>query len=318
MSTKSEREPFSVVEFLAGGIALTTVALIALIGARTSQPQYPSPSVPSSSVVAGQGDAASTAASLEMSPRPLSGGGVFLEWQSFSPAFSPGARPGVQTPAGPIRTATPPALDSPVESTLSPAAAVQPMDTRRWTTSRDDDAARVQTRGTLPSADAERNPINRSDAISIQRRLRDLGYYFGDGNGVWGAASRMALRDFKSMNGLQEDGRWDRETEEQLLSRPSIRAGRTFIGGWALEAGDCRHREGDDQLIVNSRGAHAASGRCDFRSIKQEAAGRWRIRAACSAAGQTWTANIALTLIGANLRWSSERGAETYVRCPRR
>src|ERR1700730_18039723 len=88
-STKSEREPFSVVECLAGGIALTTVALIALIGARTAQPQYPSPFAPSSSAATGQGDAASPAASLEMSPRPLSGGGVLLEWQSFSPGAGP-------------------------------------------------------------------------------------------------------------------------------------------------------------------------------------------------------------------------------------
>jgi hypothetical protein len=312
MNTRFEREPFSVAEFLAGGIALTTVALIAFIGVRTSQPQYPSPSDPSGSAVAGQGDAAPTTASIEMSPRPLGGGSVFLEWQSFNP----GAGPGRPLPAPSNGMATPAALDSPVDS--APAAVVEPTATRSSTTSRDDDTARVLTRGTLSPAEAERNPLNRSDATSIQRRLRDLGYYFGDGHGVWGTASRTALRDFKSMNGLQEDDRWDRETEEQLLSRPSLRAGRTFIGRWALEAGDCRHREASDQLIVNSRGAHAAAGRCDFRSVKQEAAGRWRIRAVCSAAGQAWHANIALTLIGSNLRWSSERGSETYVRCPKR
>jgi putative peptidoglycan binding protein len=175
-----------------------------------------------------------------------------------------------------------------------------------------------QMQETLSPPAAERNPLNRFDATSIQKRLHDLGYYFGDGNGVWGAASRKALRDFKSMNGIQDDDRWDRETEERLLSRPAVRAARTFIGGWALEAGECRHREGSAQLIIHSHGAEAAGGKCDFRSIKQEAASRWRIRAVCSAAGQAWNANIDLSLIGPNLRWSSERGTETYVRCLKR
>ena len=192
---------------------------------------------------------------------------------------------------------------------------------REWQPfNRDDDAARAQPQmqETPPPTAAERKSLNRSDATSIQKRLRDLGYYFGDGNGVWGAASRKALRDFKSMNGMQDDDRWDRETEERLLSRPAVRAARTFIGGWALEAGECRQREGSAQLIINSRGAEAAGGKCDFRSIKQEAASRWHIRAVCSAAGQAWNARIDLSLIGPHLRWSSERGTETYIRCPKR
>jgi Putative peptidoglycan binding domain len=210
------------------------------------------------------------------------------------------------------------AQDSPVESTPAPMAAVQPVDTRSPATSRDDDAAGVRTRGTPSPAETERDPLNRSDATSIQRRLRDLGYYFGDGNGVWGAGSRKALRDFKSRNGMQEDDRWDRETEERLWSRPAVRAARTFIGGWVLEGDECGHREGSAQLIINSRRAEAAGGKCDFRSIKQEAASKWRIRAICSATGQAWNANIDLAVIGPNLRWSSERGTETYVRCLKR
>jgi len=92
----------------------------------------------------------------------------------------------------------------------------------------------------------------------------------------------------------------------------------TFAGVWAREARDCRHREGDDQRIrIDQRGAQAVGARCVFRSVKQEAAGRWHVRALCTVAPNSWTANISLRLVGPNLRWSSERGTETYVRCPK-
>ena len=54
-----------------------------------------------------------------------------------------------------------------------------------------------------------------------------------------------------------------------------------------------------------------------FRSIRQEHADRWRVRASCNAALDSWSAHISLRMIGANLRWSSERGTETYLRCGR-
>ncbi len=237
---------------------------------------------------------------------PASGRGVPPSPDASGPTPPASDPPVERTPAAPLATPTretevpPPAADPPVARTPAPAA--------------------TPTRETeTPSpAEAERNPLNRSDATSIQRRLRDLGYYVGDGNGVWGAASRNALRDFKSMNGLQEDDKWDRETEERLLSEQGVHAASTFIGDWGLDARDCRPRDGSAQLIsISSRGAETAGGKCDFRSIKQEAAGRWRIRAACSAGGSSWSANISLRLSGPNLRWSSERGTETYIRCPR-
>jgi hypothetical protein len=53
-----------------------------------------------------------------------------------------------------------------------------------------------------------------------------------------------------------------------------------------------------------------------FRSVRQEDADRWRVRASCNAGLESWSANISLRMVGSNLRWSSERGTETYVRCP--
>jgi len=164
-----------------------------------------------------------------------------------------------------------------------------------------------------PAPGAGRNPRNRPDALWIQTRLRELGYFAGNRNGVWGAASRNALRDFKSMNGLPEDDRWDQETEQRLLSERGIHAAATFIGGWAEDLEQCRNRR--DRITINSRGAKTDGAECSFRSVKREGARRWYIVAVCSAEGHSWNANVTLKLIAANLSWSSERGTTTYVRC---
>jgi hypothetical protein len=91
----------------------------------------------------------------------------------------------------------------------------------------------------------------------------------------------------------------------------------SFAGVWAREARDCRSRGDDQRIKIDARGAESLGAKCEFQSVKQEVAGSWRVRAACSVARDSWTANISLKLIGSNLRWSSERGTETYVRCPR-
>jgi hypothetical protein len=177
-------------------------------------------------------------------------------------------------------------------------------------------AAETETMTAL--AETQRDLLKRFDVISTQTKLRELGYYLGESDGVWGPGTRKALHDFKIMNGLPENEQWDRETEERLSSGRGIHAASTFIGIWAREAAECRNRAGDDQRIrIDSRGAESAGTRCDFRSVNQEAAGRWQVRAFCSADRNGWTANIGLKLTGSNLRWSSERGTEMYLRCAR-
>jgi hypothetical protein len=162
----------------------------------------------------------------------------------------------------------------------------------------------------------ERDPQNRPDAIWIQAKLGDLGYFSGSRNGVWGGASRGALRDFKCMNGLPENDRWDKETEQRLSSREVIPASKTFIGGWA-EGGDQCGSDGDHSppIVISSRAAKTEGGECDFRSIKREGAGHWRVDAVCTSEGNSWNANIDLKLSPPNLIWTSERGTTTYVRC---
>jgi hypothetical protein len=71
MSVNSERKPFSVPEFLGGGIALATVALIAFGGLRVAQPQNSLPAPARYAPVSIQSSEALAKLSLEQ-PRELS------------------------------------------------------------------------------------------------------------------------------------------------------------------------------------------------------------------------------------------------------
>lgn len=311
MNKESEQEPFSVVKLIAGGLA---VALIAFVGVSLWLP--PRPAAPAK-VTARSWDAALVVAAPPPTPRQ-----------------APSAAP----PAPPVSAAPPPAVVEPsAERAPATLTAMQPVESRNATalSSRfleilraedaEDAAPRPQTRepprrqaAREPprSTGPERNPLIRSDTASIQRKLQELGYYAGDDKGgVWGDASRRALQDFKRMNGLQDDDKRDRQTEAQLLSGPGVPANRTFIGRWALDAEGCLQRADGTQLVIDTRHAETSGGKCDFRSFKQESEGSWRVQAACSASGKSWSSDIALKLNGPRLRWSSERGTETYVRC---
>lgn len=311
MNRESEQEPLSVHKLVAGGIA---VALIAFIGVTLWLPPRPSPATPPGAT-ARPWDAALVVAAPPPTPRQP---------------------PSAALPAPLASAAQPPAVaEPPAERVRAPLTAMQPEEPRSATAlssrflailrAEDPEDAPPRRQAQEPpwrraqepprSTGAERNPLNRSDTASIQRKLQELGYYAGDDKGVWGDASRRALQDFKRMNGLRDDDKRDRETEAQLLSGPGVHASRTFIGRWALDAEECLQRVDGTQLVINTRGAETSGGKCDFRSFKQESAGSWRIQAVCSASGKSWSSDIGLKLNGPRLRWSSERGTETYIRC---
>jgi hypothetical protein len=167
-----------------------------------------------------------------------------------------------------------------------------------------------------PPRAAMRDPSSRADALWIQTRLRDLGYYSGSVNGVWGSASRRALLDFKTMNGLPDGDGWDRETEQAVSSRQSVGAQGTFIGIWAKGIDACQISRGA-VLVIRPHGAKTDRGKCDFHSVKRETPTTWQIQANCSAEERVWRANISLKLTASSLHWTSERGNQTYVRCPK-
>ncbi len=57
-----------------------------------------------------------------------------------------------------------------------------------------------------------------SGTTIVQSRLKQLGYYSGPVDGIWGSMSRNALRNFKlSRSGLTNDDSWDLATQNALM-----------------------------------------------------------------------------------------------------
>ncbi len=337
MNLSNEQEPFSLSELAAGSTAVVAVALIAFLGVRVSQPPDPPPA---NIAQATPSPATGPSSAAEMSQRRrhvptatararqgLPPNDVIMHLSESSGADLSASHPPASNPAATKGAAASNFLVEAAPATIvemqspdiggPPPSLIGPPDLFRTK-----DAISVRPSEPIREAaipappEAERNPSNRSDAMWIQTKLRDLGYLAGNGSGVWGAASRNALRDFKTMNGLAEDDKWDRDTEQRLLSKQNVPASSTFIGGWAQSVEECQRFRGPGApLVIRSRGAETDSVKCSFKSIKREVATTWRIQAACSAGGQSWNANVSLKLAGSNLNWSSENGKETYVRC---
>jgi hypothetical protein len=120
---------------------------------------------------------------------------------------------------------------------------------------------------------------------------------------------------------LRVDGARPAQHQSRATETPAPPRVEAFIGIWAREPAECRSRATDDERIrIDARSAQSGGVRCAFRSVRQEGAERWRVHAFCNSAldsqRDSWNANISLRMNGPNLRWSSERGTETYVRCP--
>jgi len=337
MNVRNEQEPYSLSEFAAGSAAVAAVALIAFLGVRVSQsPNPPAASVPQATPSPATAPGSSAEASQRRRHVPtatararqgLPPNDVIMRTAESS---TPDSAPGNPPASGPVATKGSASSNFFVEAAPTTAVEMQspdiggppppligPADLFRPKTGGSVRPPNPTREAAIPAPpEAERNPSNPSDAVWIQTKLHDLGYYAGNGNGVWGFASRNALRDYKTMNGLAEDDKWDRDTEQRLLSKQNVPASSTFIGGWAESAEECKNFRGvGAPLVIGSRGAETDNVKCSFRSIKRELATTWRIQATCSAGGQSWHANVSLKLNGSNLNWSSENGKETYVRC---
>jgi hypothetical protein len=154
------------------------------------------------------------------------------------------------------------------------------------------------------------------NARRVQQRLIDLGFLSGAADGIWGQGSRRALREFKAANGIGEGDTWDEGTEERLLRARDVKAANTsdisFTGGWGIDLAECP----DSPIKITARRVEAFGTACEFRSTERESSNVWRLRAECASKTERWNANIRLTVSTSKLTWSSERGTETYVRCP--
>jgi len=338
MNLSYEHEPFSVSELAVGGTAVAAVALIAFLGVTFSQSPNPPPANPlhaSLSPATTPGTSTEAPQPRDQAPAAITRAqpGVLTDGMSVRGSASFGPSSAASPPdANPEETKPPRASDFLVEAAPEtivemrshdvggpPPPLIGPIDLLRAKDATGDQPPKPIREAAIPvSADPERNPSNRTDAIWIQTKLRDLGYFAANTSGVWGSASRNALRDFKTMNGLREDDKWDQETEKRLLSKQNVPASSTFIGGWAQSIEECQHFPGvGAPLMIRSHGAETDRVKCRFRSVKPEVATMWHVQAACSADGQSWNANVSLKLTGPNLNWSSEGGSGTYVRCLR-
>jgi peptidoglycan hydrolase-like protein with peptidoglycan-binding domain len=300
MISKLGLQRFSSTELAVGGVALATVALVTVIDLRASQPGVPSAAQPLPALQPGVPSAAQPQSSVDQSRLESTG--------SIDPPPGELAEP---------RVASREPLDEPVDSpstssntanstSANSAGANSNSANSAW------NVAVLPKQATETAASPELNLQNRSDAMFVQARLADLGYFTGNRKGIWGPVSRNALRDFKIMNGLQDDDQWDKETEQRLSSKQVIPAAKTFIGGWAEDIDQCASGA---PLVINSHAAKAAGGECDFRSVRRDTAARWHVEAVCTDGGSSWNANVNLKLSTPKLIWSSERGTATYVRC---
>ena len=165
-----------------------------------------------------------------------------------------------------------------------------------------------------PETSAGAASLSRENVRQIQARLRELGFLSSANTGEWDASSRDALRDFKLVNHLPHNDKWDVRTGEKLHSQTAVRADRSFIGNWSTAP--CRSATTKDmRLSINSRRAKSSTGSvCKFNDIAS-GNGEWRVQATCSQGDRHWTANGKLALTANKLVWSSEQDVTSYFRC---
>jgi hypothetical protein len=217
------------------------------------------------------------------------------------------APPQEATTSTAIRSTLPASEDDPLPVAPPPALSPPPIAT----------PGTADTTATFPTPLLDLGQID--DAKRVQRRLIDLGFLFGTADGHWGPRSRRALQDFRGAQDIGNSDTWDVKAQQDLFSATAARAlaTGTFVGGWGINADQCRQTlDNRTPLTISTHRAEAFGTTCQFNSTQREAANEWRIRATCADEHDRWNANIRLTLAGSRLTWTSERGTATYLRCP--
>jgi hypothetical protein len=92
-----------------------------------------------------------------------------------------------------------------------------------------------------------------------------------------------------------------------------------FAGVWAESPEACTpamQREGSLLAYISARRGRAGDTTCSFRKIRRTG-NTWNIAAVCSDAETTWKSDVQLSLARGRLTWTSQKGSQSYVRCPR-
>jgi peptidoglycan hydrolase-like protein with peptidoglycan-binding domain len=178
-----------------------------------------------------------------------------------------------------------------------------------------------------PRGGATINPLNRNEATRIHNKLRELGYYRATNNSLWSAASRDALKEFKTRNGLEADDVWDSAAEQQLMATTApntssdieLAFSAIITGAWTTDLRACQGATsgGSDALVVTmtTKGAETDGARCEFQTFSG-AGVNWKVTAVCTVSGETRKTNINLARLNDALTWSSPKGTTKYLRCP--
>jgi peptidoglycan hydrolase-like protein with peptidoglycan-binding domain len=75
--------------------------------------------------------------------------------------------------------------------------------------------------GRTPGAMDSRDPLDRGVVQGVQQRLRELGFYGGAVDGVWGAGTTDALSQFQRSRGLEASGQLNPATASALGLDPN-------------------------------------------------------------------------------------------------
>jgi peptidoglycan hydrolase-like protein with peptidoglycan-binding domain len=135
-----------------------------------------------------------------------------------APPAGPGARPSADT-VSPPATAAPTGAPSTTAPTAAPPTAAP-------TTAAPTTAA--PTTSAAPSAPGGlRSGARGPEVLELQRRLVALGYWLGEPDGVYGAATLHAVTAFQKVTGLRRDGVAGPATRQALATaaRPAPRSG---------------------------------------------------------------------------------------------
>lgn len=146
-----------------------------------------------------------------------------------------------------------------------------------------------------------------------------LGYYEGASDGNWSAPTRIALRNFKAMNGLPNDEAWDAATERGFNAGTALRAAASIVGRWSRNVKSCQGRASGENapIVIGGKGIEGGAIICEFASLQRVGTtSTWNADASCTK-GPAGKAKFRMTVVADTLTLTAPSGTTSYTRCPR-
>ncbi len=165
------------------------------------------------------------------------------------------------------------------------------------------------------------HPLNFDDALRIQNRLSELGFYRSRGDGNWGKGSRSALGEFRAVNGLAFSDNWDPTTENALFSPMARSVFGSPFGEWAVSQNLCSlpTLPKNRSMSVWGGGIQVGDISCEaFNWVKEGEV--WRGDTLCEVAGDKSNRPVTLrfAISGGVLTDQSSQPYQRFWRCDRR